>query len=147
MNAHSTPSTSAVSDKLPGATFLRRTLWANAAFSVLSGGAFAVFGHRLATWAGVPDGGLILRLVGVGVVLFGFALVALARREPLPSSLVRAVFLADLAWVAGSAYLVFADPFGLTDPGRLAVGAVSDVVLAFAILEGIGMRRLARDGA
>lgn len=144
MNAQSPVSTPAVSDNLPGATFLRRTLWANVGFSLLAGTAFALFGPRLAAWAGVPEGGLAVRLIGVGVIAFGLGLVVLVRRKPLHMTAARVVLLADLAWVAGSVYVVLAQPFGLNHPGRLAVGAVSDMVLLFAILEWIGIRRAVR---
>ena len=85
---------------------LRRTLWGNAAFSVISGAALVAFAGpfaRAATDAPVSvlglDLAILFELLGVGVVAFGALCAWVASRETLPQGLARIIFAADLAWM------------------------------------------------
>jgi len=121
--------------------FLRAALRGNAAFSTLSGLAALVFAGPLAPWLGVPDAAPWLRALGVGLVAFAAGLVWLASREEVPSGTAWGVVAADLGWVLGTVPLVAADL--LSRPGDwLAVG-IADFVLLFAVLQAVGIRRLA----
>jgi len=130
---------------------LRRTLWGNAAFSVVSGAAIAVFAGpfaRAAAHAPVSlmglDLAIVLELLGVGVVAFGALCAWVASRETLPLGWARAIFAADLAWVAGSA-LVLALPAAWTTAGIAGSVALALIVADLAVLEYLGLRRLAGD--
>ena len=123
--------------------YLRRALRANAAFSATSGTLFALAGAPLATFLGVAPP---LLVTSIGMNLWGFAamLLWLASRSPIPAGLARIAVGADLAWVVGTAILVFADV--LTVGGTLATLAVANVVLIFAVLQAIGIRRQSATG-
>ena len=127
---------------------LRRTLWGNAAFSVISGAGLAIFAGpfaRAATDAPVSVMGLdlaiLFELLGVGVVAFGALCAWIASRETLPQGLARLIFAADIAWVAGSA-LVLALPASWTTAGIAGIVVLALIVADLAILEYLGLRRI-----
>jgi hypothetical protein len=127
---------------------LRRTLWANAVFSVISGAVLVVFAGpfaALATDAPLSVGGLklpaVLELLGLGVVAFGAIAGWAASRETLPRGWVQAIFAADVAWVAGSA-LVLLLPATWSTVGIAGIVVVALIVADIAVLEYLGLRRL-----
>ena len=134
---------SASSDRL-----LRRTLWGNAIFSVISGAVLVALAGpfaALATEAPLSVGGLelavVFELLGVGVVAFGVLAGWAASRESLPRGWARAVFAADVAWVAGSA-LVLLLPAPWSALGIAGIVVVALIVADIAVLEYLGLRRL-----
>ena len=127
---------------------LRRTLWGNAIFSVVSGVALAAFAGPFATAAAAGpvsvlglDLAILLELLGVGVVGFGALSAWAASRPTLPVGLARLIFAADIAWVAGSV-LVLALPASWTTAGIAGIVVLALVVADLAILEYLGLRRL-----
>ncbi len=127
---------------------LRRTLWGNAAFSVVSGAGLAIFAGPFAgVAASAPvsvlglDLAIVLELLGLGVVAFGALCAWVASRETLPQGLARLIFAADMAWVAGSA-LVLALPASWTTAGIAGIVVVALIVADFVILEYLGLRRI-----
>ena len=128
---------------------LRRTLWANAGLSIASGAALALFADpfaRLAAPAPVALAGLdlsaLLALLGIGFVAFGGVCAWVASREVLPVAWGRAIFLLDTAWVAISAVLL-ALPGVWSTAGIVGIAAMALVVADLAILEYLGLRRIA----
>jgi hypothetical protein len=131
---------------------LRRTLWANAMLSVASGAALAIFAGPfagLAAAAPVALAGLdlatLLGLLGVGFVAFGALCAWVASREVLPQAWGRAIFAADVAWVMISAGLL-ALPGTWTTAGIVGIVGMALIVADLAILEYLGLRRLAGNG-
>lgn len=127
---------------------LRRTLWGNAAFSVISGAGLAIFAGpfaRAAASAPVSvlglDLAILFELLGLGVVAFGALCAWVASRETLPRGLARLIFAADMAWVAGSA-MVLALPASWTTAGIAGIVVVALIVADFVILEYLGLRRI-----
>ena len=127
---------------------LRRTLWGNAVFSVVSGAGLAIFAGPLARAAAHSpvevaglDLPLILELLGLSVIAFGALCAWVASRPTLPQGLARLIFAADLAWVAGSV-LVLALPAAWTTAGIAGIVVVALIVADLAILEYLGLRRL-----
>lgn len=127
---------------------LRRTLWGNAAFSVVSGATLAVLAGpfaRAATDAPVSvlglDLAILFELLGVGVVAFGELCAWIASRPELPQGLARFIFAADLAWVAGSV-LVLALPASWTTAGIAGIVVLALIVADLAILEYLGLRKM-----
>jgi len=127
---------------------LRRTLWGNAVFSVVSGAILVAFATPLAAWAThTPvsvaglDLAILFELLGLGVVAFGAACAWAASRPSLPQAWARIIFAADIAWVAGSA-LVLALPASWTTAGVAGIVVVALIVADIAILEYLGLRRL-----
>lgn len=127
---------------------LRRTLWANAALSVVSGATLAIFAGpfaRVAAQAPVTvlglDLAIVFEILGVGFIAFGALCAWVASRETLPRAWARTIFAADLAWVAGSA-IVLALPATWTTAGVVGIVVVALIVADLAILEYLGLRRL-----
>ncbi len=127
---------------------LRRTLWGNAAFSVVSGAGLAILAGpfaRAAASAPVSvlglDLAILFELLGLGVVAFGALCAWAASRETLPQGLARLIFAADIAWVAGSV-LVLALPASWTTAGIAGIVVVALIVADFVILEYLGLRRI-----
>ena len=127
---------------------LRRTLWGNAAFSIVSGAVLAIFARPFADAAAhVPvavmglDLAVVFELLGLGVVAFGALCAWVASRPALAEGWARMIFGADLAWVAASV-LVLALPASWTTAGIAGIGVVALIVADIAILEYLGLRRL-----
>ena len=132
---------------LPSDKLLRRTLWGNAVFSIASGAVLAIFAgpfagaaaHAPVTLLGL-DLVIVLELLGVGVIGFGALCAWVASRPALPQAWARVIFAADLAWVAGSALVLFVPSW--TTAGIAGIVAVAVIVADLAILEYLGLRRL-----
>ena len=126
---------------------LRRTLWGNAAFSIVSGAVLVIFAgpfagaaaHAPVTLLGL-DLVIVLELLGVGVIGFGALAAWVASRPTLPQAWARVIFAADLAWVAGSALVLLVPSW--TTAGIAGIVVVAVVVADLAILEYLGLRRL-----
>lgn len=125
---------------------LRRTLYGNAVFSVVSGAALALFATSLAR-ASVAAPGLglstVIALLGIGVVGFGAICWFIASRPEMPVALARIVLWADIGWVAGSALLLALAGPALTGWGFALIIGLAVVVADLAIFEWLGLRRLA----
>ncbi|WP_020698660.1 hypothetical protein [Reyranella massiliensis] len=127
---------------------LRRTLWGNAAFSVISGVVLAAFAGpfaKIATHGPVEvlglDLAMVLELLGLGIVAFGALCGWAASRPTLPLGLIRFIFAADIVWVVASA-LVLALPATWTTAGIAGIVVVALIVADLAILEYLGLRRV-----
>ena len=125
---------------------LRRTLWGNAVFSIASGTILAIFAGplaRAAAHAPVTVMGLalviLLALLGVGVIGFGALCAWVASRPTRPLAWARAIFAADLAWVAGSALVLLVPSW--TTAGIVGIVVVAVIVADLAVLEYLGLRR------
>jgi hypothetical protein len=127
---------------------LRRTLWGNAVFSVLSGVILTIFAapfadiaaHAPITVLGV-DLAIVFELLGLGVIAFGVLCAWIASRTALPEGWARVIFAADLIWVAGSV-LALALSASWTAAGVAGIVIVALIVADIAILEYLGLRRL-----
>lgn len=118
---------------------LRNALRANGAFSTLSGLAFTLGAGPVAAAIGLGDARL---LAGVGLGLLGFAayLAWVSSRPTIDLSTSMQIVFADLAWVVGTVPLVLLDVLSRT--GTIAAVLIADVVLLFAILQFLGVRRI-----
>lgn len=127
---------------------LRRTLWTNAVFSVISGAVLIAFAGPFAALAtDVPlsvaglELAIVFELLGLGVVAFGALAGWAASRGTLPRGWAQAIFAADVAWVAGSA-LVLLVPGAWSTIGIAGIVVVALIVADIAVLEYLGLRRL-----
>jgi hypothetical protein len=93
-------------------------------------------------WLGVS--GLSISPLGMMLLAFSIALVALSFARRVPMIFVRAIIAADLAWVLGSAVLLVMYPASLSSTGTVLVVDVALVVLAFAVIQAVGLRRAMR---
>ena len=127
---------------------LRRTLWGNAVFSVISGAVLVACATPFAGWATHEplsvaglDLAIVFELLGLGVVLFGALCGWAASRETLPRGLARVIFIADIAWV-GASVLVLVLPAAWTGIAIAGIVVVALIVADIAVLEYLGLRRL-----
>ncbi len=109
-------------------TLLRRALFANAGFSLLSGVTFVGFSDKA---AGVLGGAPSLAYFVVGVMLLGFAasVAWTAVQDDRASAL--AISIADIGWVIATFVLAWVLPF--TFEGVLAIGIINAFVASFAV--------------
>ncbi|MEM7217117.1 MAG: hypothetical protein AAF515_02045 [Pseudomonadota bacterium] len=121
--------------------WLRNALRGNAAFSTISGAAFALASTPIATYLGVSPTWLV-SATGVGLVGFAAWLVWLASRPEVPATEVKLVIGGDLAWVVLSGLALITGV--LRAESTLAVLLVADAVLIFAALQAWGLRRAGR---
>jgi hypothetical protein len=122
--------------------WLRGVLRGNAAFSTACGAAALAAPGRLAAALGVPEAGWLLAALGVGLLAFAAAVLALAARRPIPLAGARTVIAADLAWIAGTIPLVLWGP--LSTAGVWIAIAVAALVAGFAEAQALGVRRARR---
>jgi hypothetical protein len=118
---------------------LRRALLANASFSTLSG-LVLVFAQRgVVRLLGLPE---TINLIALGVSLLVFAaiLVLFARKEPIKLLDAWIAVILDAVWVIGSYPLLFVVPFSTS--GKWVVGIVAEVVMVFALMQWLGIRRI-----
>ena len=122
-------------------SLLRNTLRADAVVCAIAGLDLVAFSGLAGELLGLRQSGSLLF---VGAALLGYAayLFAASRREPLSLTEAWAFATGDLVWVAASAMLIAFGP--LSANGKWIVGAVAVVVLAFAELKMLGIRRIRR---
>jgi hypothetical protein len=120
---------------------LRRALVANASFSAISGLVLVFAQRRVVQLLGLPD---TINLISVGISLLVFAamLVVFARKERLKLSDAWIAVTLDAAWVLGSYPLLLVAPFSTS--GKWVVGIVAEVVMVFALLQWLGIRRIGK---
>ena len=81
-----------------------------------------------------------LPILGLGLLVFAATLVINARRQQVKTSDAWIAVLMDVAWVLGSYVLIFIVPF--STEGKWIVGLVAELVLGFAVLQFVGIRRI-----
>ena len=122
---------------------LRTSLYANAAFSGVSGAALVAAAAPLGRLMGVSVT-MVLPIVGVMLVLYAGTLWWSARRPAMNRAEARVAIAMDIAWVVASAALLLIAPGLLAPAGRWIVALVALCVAGFAILQALGLRRLDR---
>lgn len=124
-------------------SLLRNALFGNSAFSLISGVIFILFSKPIADFLGLSAAWIPL-VLGAGLIVYGIEIFLAARTEPVNKGLAIFAVYADLAWVLASAVLIFANPVPFTTAGKWAIAIVADIVLVFAILQFVGLRRVAK---
>jgi hypothetical protein len=119
---------------------LRNALRGNALFSGISGLVLLLGAQTLAQFTGIQEP-VVFTLLGVVLILFAIDLVWIASKENINRHLAWAVIILDVAWVAGSIFILLTDLIPLTVAGRWAIALVAEAVAVFAILQYVGLRR------
>lgn len=121
-------------------SLLHTVLRFNAAFSGFFGLAFVCFPGWFATWLGIASA---TPLTVTGGLLIGWEIfIAQLVRQPKISAVgVWAVVLGDLVWVLGSIALLLGGWLTLTKSGGWFVAGIADIVLVFAVVQYLGLRR------
>jgi hypothetical protein len=116
-------------------------LLGNSIFCFLSGLDFVLFSGPIARFLGLSSSTLLLVL---GIILVAYALVVYSqsRAQPLNLAFARYVIILDVLWVIGSAVLVFTNLVAFTIAGKWAIAIIADIVLVFAIVQFVGLRRI-----
>lgn len=133
-------------------TLLRRALIGNMLFSTLSAGLFFFGSQSVAEFMGIADvmvfdiinGSSFILLLGLGLAIFAIDLLYMATRPTINTTLAWSIVGADLIWVAASWLLLITGAIPFSDAGNWAVLIVADVVLVFAIVQAVGIRRMTR---
>jgi hypothetical protein len=120
-------------------SLLRKALMGNALFSALSGLGILIAHAQTSRLLGLSSSGPLLI---IAIALLGFAAMLLtnARREFMKLSDAWTAVSMDLSWVVGSYVVLFVVPF--SNGGRWIVAIVAELVLAFAILQWLGIRKI-----
>jgi hypothetical protein len=121
------------------ACFLRKALMGNALFSTLSGLTILLAQGWVLRILGLPSS-VNLLVLGAGLVVFAITLVINARKQKVKKSDAWIAVCMDFAWVLGSYVLIFIVPFSTA--GKWVVGIVAELVLLFAVLQFLGIRRI-----
>jgi len=124
-------------------SLLRNALYGNSIFCSTSGLAFAIFAKPIAVFLGLSASWVIL-VLGIGLVLYGIQVFASARAETINHEFAKFVISADIAWVVGSVILIFTNLGAFTVAGKWGIATVADIVLVFAIVQFVGLSRLAK---
>ena len=118
---------------------LKMALLANASFSTISG-LVLVFAQRgVGRLLGLPE---TINLIGLGISLLVFALILMifARKKPIKLLDAWIAVILDAVWVIGSYPLLFMVSFSTS--GKWVVGIVAEVVMVFALMQWLGIRRI-----
>jgi hypothetical protein len=118
---------------------LRKALLGNALFSALSGLTLIFAQKSVLRILGLFNR-VSLVVLGVGLIIFAATLVVNARRQRVKTSDAWVAVLMDVAWVLASYVLIFVLPFSME--GKWVIGVVAELVLLFAILQFMGIRRI-----
>lgn len=123
----------------PSSSLLKKTLLANALFSDLCGVIMLLGATTIAPLIGL-NSPMILAFIGIDLMVYGVWLFFTARRAAPNLTLAKIAVAADVAWVIGAAIVIWLGVLNTT--GNLILAGVTDVVLLFAILQWVGIRRL-----
>jgi hypothetical protein len=121
---------------------LRASLYGNGIFSALSGLILIFAAKLLAALLGVNTPTILIG-IGVSLLFYAIGLFLNARRQAINLKEAWLAVILDAAWVVGSIVLIFAGL--LTTTGNWVVAIVADVVLLFAILQFVGIRKVRRE--
>jgi hypothetical protein len=119
---------------------LRRSLQVDAVVALALGLVFILAAEWLSTFTGI-NATTALMIAGVVSLLYGAWIYYGLRRDSIAQSLAITVIALNVAWVLGSALLVFTDWLPLTVEGKWTIVAAADVALLLAAAEIIGLRR------
>ncbi len=118
---------------------LKKALASNAVFSVVSGVLILSANRWLVKFLGLPEK-VSLAILGVSLIVYAAILWLNARRPKIKITDAWVAVIMDVIWVVGSCALIFVVPFSVG--GKWVVALVAELVLAFAILQWLGIRRV-----
>jgi len=117
----------------------------NAVFSALIGLELIIFPDTTAHLMFTDPPGwepLVLRLLGVGLVLFALDLLLMATNRFVTKGEVMLIVMADIGWLIASAAIVFLASHVITDAGLLMIAIVAGFVTFFATGQFVGAGRI-----
>ena len=124
-------------------SMLHTVLRFNAAFSGIFGLLFLIFPGMFAEMLGISSP-IALMVTGVLLFLWEVTVFSMVREADLNPTMVWVVIAGDLVWVLGSIGLLLGGWLPLTAAGKWFVAIIADIVLVFAVVQFIGVRRKTR---
>src|SRR6516162_5082039 len=121
------------------ACLLRKALIGNALFSTLSALTILFAQGWVLRILGLPSS-VNLLVLGAGLIVFAVTLMINAGKRQVKKSDAWIAVCMDLAWVLGSYVLIFTVSF--STEGKWVLGVVAELVLLFAVLQFLGIRRI-----
>ena len=118
---------------------LKKALTGNAVFSAVSGVAILLANRWLVRFLGLPEK-VSLAILGAVLIIYSALLLFGARRPNIKITDGWVAVIMDVTWVVGSYALLFIVPFSIG--GKWAIALVAELVLAFAVLQWFGIRRI-----
>ena len=122
---------------------LKKALTGNAVFSVISGVAILFANRWVVKFLGLPDQ-VSLALLGISLIIYAVLLWLSARKAKIKITGAWVAIVMDVVWVVGSYALIVVVPFSVG--GKWVVALVAELVLAFAVLQWMGVRRVLKSG-
>ncbi len=135
-------------DIMSDSRLLRKSMQFNAVFSLLSALTCLFFSEGVAVFIGLgADAGPEIIGLGISLLIFaGFLFAASSERSAGKQQfLVRAgaiIIVLDILWVVSSAYVLLRALMPLNLVGQWTVAIIALLVLDFAILQSLGLRRV-----
>ena len=120
---------------------LRNALRANGIFSGISGALAIIDANYLVDFMGTGTSFIYISL-GVNLLAYALILFYYAGQAEVDTRFAWFTVIADALWVIGSAVILLTNMFDLSVGGKWLVLIIADVVLVFAIVQYIGIRRL-----
>lgn len=117
-----------------GATLLRRAFQVDGLLSAIFGLAFIIGAGPVGAFLGL-DNILELELFGIGVLVYGAALLWPASRDYLERRAAFIIPVLNFGWVIGSYVLIFANWLPLTTEGKWAVGIQAEIIGIVGIVQ------------
>jgi hypothetical protein len=120
-------------------TLLRRALLLDGGASIVTGLAMSALAAPLASWLQLPA--MLLLTAGLFAIGYGVLLVILSRRVQLPRWGVWSIVVGNLGWALGCVLLALGGWLAPNLAGVVFLLLQAAVVLAFADLQWLGLRR------
>ncbi|HEX6385803.1 MAG TPA: hypothetical protein VF177_14130 [Anaerolineae bacterium] len=121
---------------------LRQSLRGNGLFSALSGLVFLFGARPLADFMGLPWPAVLVT-IGLVTILYAGLLFWMTAQPAINRSFARTTIVLDASWVIASIAILLAGWPPLSVAGKWTVALLAEVVALFAILQSVGLRRLA----
>jgi len=118
---------------------LKKALMGNAVFSLASGVLIVFSNHWLVKVLGLPEK-VSLAILGISLILYAGLLLINALRPRIKITDAWIAVVLDAIWVVGSYALIFMIPFSVK--GKWVVALVAELVLVFAVLQWLGIRKI-----
>ncbi|MEQ8403131.1 MAG: SRPBCC family protein [Silicimonas sp.] len=130
---------------MANAKTVRTFLGLNALFSLSVGAGFLIAPGPLADALFAEPAEwqpIVLRILAVGLILFGSGLAVIARNRFLTASQVKFISVMDFGWILASVLLLIVGGHVFTDLGQATVMAVAGIVAVFAVGQLVGAQRI-----
>ncbi len=128
----------------PRTIFLTKVLRADGVFALLSGFLLLVGGQMIADLIDL-DSPIFLAVDSLVFMAYGLLLLYFAGRDPDSRRIGQVAIVLNLLFVAGVYAGLLLNLFPVSTAGKWAFAFVAEVVLIFAILEFVGLRRLNKE--